>query len=133
MAEQMGVAGRVIFAGSTDQPADFYRAADFFVLPTRRDSCSLVVLEALAMGLPVISTVGNGACEVMANGTHGFVLDDPADVPALADAMRRLLGQSARQTLRQACLDLHRNISQEQHVRRMVAIYEEIVQERKPR
>ncbi|MFA6133864.1 MAG: glycosyltransferase family 4 protein [Phycisphaerae bacterium] len=130
MAERLGVAGCVVFAGSTDRPADFYQAADFFVLPTRHDSCSLVVLEALAMGLPVISTVCNGACETMVNGTHGFKLDDPADVPALADAMRRLLDPPSRQTMRQACLDLRGNISQEQHIRRMVAIYEEIVRER---
>ncbi|MFI5380029.1 MAG: glycosyltransferase family 4 protein [Tepidisphaerales bacterium] len=132
LAERLGVAGRVVFAGSTDRPADFYRAADFFVLPTRHDPCSLVVLEALAMGLPVISTVCNGACEAMAGGTHGFVLGDPADVPALADAMRQLLDRSVRQSMRQACLDLRGSISQEQHVRRMVAIYEEIVRARQP-
>ncbi len=58
-----GVADRIAFAGPVADPAAFYRAADFFVLPTRHDPCSLVVLEALAMGVPVISTRQNGACE----------------------------------------------------------------------
>jgi len=53
VARRHGVADRVIFAGPTVDPYAFYRAADFFVLPTRHDPCSLVVLEALAMGLPV--------------------------------------------------------------------------------
>ena len=74
LAAERGVSDRVIFAGSTTDPFAFYRAADFFVLPTRHDPCSLVVLEAIAMGVPVISTVFNGACEIMSDGKHGFVL-----------------------------------------------------------
>ena len=74
----------------------YYADADFFVLPTKHDPCSLVVLEALVMGLPVISTKFNGACEIMTDGVHGFVLDDPADVLRLADRMKRLLDPELR-------------------------------------
>src|SRR5204862_1397356 len=91
LAASLGVNHRVIFAGATTDPYAFYRAADFFVLPTRHDPCSLVVLEALAMGLLVVSTVFNGACEIMADGVHGFVLPDPTDIGALAGAMREML------------------------------------------
>jgi hypothetical protein len=52
-------------------------------------------------------------------------------VSALADAMRRLLDDSARQAMRQACLELRPSISQEQHVRRMVEIYGRIIQGRR--
>ncbi|CAA9380957.1 MAG: hypothetical protein AVDCRST_MAG64-640, partial [uncultured Phycisphaerae bacterium] len=69
----------LVHAGATRDVRPYYAAADLFVLPTRHDPCSLVVLEALAMGLPVISTRFNGACEVMADGAHGFVLPDPGD------------------------------------------------------
>ncbi len=127
MAEQLGVADRVVFAGPTSRPADFYRACDFFVLPTRHDPCSLVVLEALAMGLPVISTACNGACEAMAEGVHGLILPDPDNVPALADAMRQLLDWPKRQLMRRACLDLREQISQEQHVRRIVEVYRRVL------
>lgn len=96
LAKHLGVQERIIFCGPTAQAADFYAAADFFVLPTRHDSCSLAVLEALVMGLPVISTVFNGACEIMNDGRHGFVLSDPADVAALTAAMRRLLDPATR-------------------------------------
>ena len=81
--------------GQTVDPRSQYAAADFFVLPTRHDPCSLVVLEALAMGLPVISTRFNGACEIMTDGVHGFVLHDPKDVDALANAMRKMLDPDA--------------------------------------
>src|SRR5204862_7713294 len=104
IAKNLGVANRVNFAGATTDVRPFYRAADVFVLPTRHDPCSLVVLEALAMGVPVISTIFNGACEIMTEGLHGFVLRDPADVNALAEAMRRLSGAGCRDGVSRACL-----------------------------
>ena len=82
---------RVVFAGLATDPYPFYRAADFLLLPTRHDPCSLVVLEAIAMGLPVISTRYNGACEIMTDGKHGRVLADPTDLVTLSGAMREML------------------------------------------
>ena len=101
-----GVSDRVIFAGTTDSPADFYAAADFFILPTSYDSCSLVVLEALAMGLPIISTIFNGACEIMTGGAEGFVLQDPKNVPAQAEAMAKMLDPTRRAAMKAAALAL---------------------------
>jgi UDP-glucose:(heptosyl)LPS alpha-1,3-glucosyltransferase len=115
----------VIFAGRTDDPYAFYQAADFFVLPTRHDPCSLVVLEALAMGLPVISTVFNGACEIMTDGEHGFVLSDPADVGALAAAMGKLLDPRRREHMSRACLELRPRLAYAHHLDRLLAVYSE--------
>jgi UDP-glucose:(heptosyl)LPS alpha-1,3-glucosyltransferase len=129
-ARRLGIGQRIIFAGTTDSPAEFYSAADFFVLPTRHDSCSLVVLEALAMGLPTISTVFNGACEIMTPGRHGFVLENPGDVAALAAAMRRMLDPSARAAMRQACLELRGELSFDAHVERLEQIYADRIGER---
>ncbi|HSZ56834.1 MAG TPA: glycosyltransferase family 4 protein [Tepidisphaeraceae bacterium] len=124
LAQEHGVADRVIFAGPTDDPYAFYRAADFFVLPTRHDPCSLVVLEALAMGLPVISTVFNGACEIMTDAQHGYVLNDPADTDALASAMRHVLDPSLRQSLSAACLQLRPALSHDHHLDQLRQIYQ---------
>ena len=63
------------------------------------------------MGLPVISTVFNGACEIMNDGRHGFVLADPADAPMLTAAMRQLLDPTARAKMSQACLELRPSLS----------------------
>jgi UDP-glucose:(heptosyl)LPS alpha-1,3-glucosyltransferase len=126
LAQEVGVADRVIFAGTTDDPYAFYRAADFFVLPTRHDPCSLVVLEALAMGLPVISTAFNGACEVMVPGEHGFVLKDPADIDALAAAMRRMLDPENRRAMSNACLHLRPSLSYEHHLDELLALYRQV-------
>jgi UDP-glucose:(heptosyl)LPS alpha-1,3-glucosyltransferase len=124
-ARRLGIEKRIVFAGESKVAADFYAAADFFVLPTRHDSCSLVVLEALAMGVPVISTVFNGACEAMTSGLHGYVLEDPSNVSALADAMTRLLDPQIRAKMREACLALRPSLSQEAHLDRLEEIYRE--------
>ena len=112
------------FAGEVADPRPFYADADFFVLPTKHDPCSLVVLEALAMGLPVISTVFNGATEIMTDGVHGYVLKDPSDVGALADAMRKLLDPKRRRGMSGACLALRPKLSYEHHLDELMRIYD---------
>jgi UDP-glucose:(heptosyl)LPS alpha-1,3-glucosyltransferase len=124
LRNERGLADRVIFAGPTSDPYSFYAAADLFVLPTRHDPCSLVVLEAMAMGKPVISTVFNGACEIMTEGVHGYVLPDPRDVEALKRCYSRLLDDPARQKMSAACIELRPRLSQDQHVDRLLSIYE---------
>jgi UDP-glucose:(heptosyl)LPS alpha-1,3-glucosyltransferase len=123
LARRAGILPRVRFVGTTTDPVAFYRMADCFVLPTRHDPCSLAVLEALACGLPVVSTRFNGACEVMQDGIHGFVLDDPQDVPALAQRLRQITDHSTRQKMRDACVALRPSLSQDEHVRKVLDVY----------
>jgi UDP-glucose:(heptosyl)LPS alpha-1,3-glucosyltransferase len=123
-AAALGVGDRVIFAGPTTDAYSFYRAGDVFVLPTHHDPCSLVVLEALAMGLPTLTTVQNGAHEVMAEGTHGHVLTDPADAAAIAAAMRKMLDPGHRRAMSDACLALRPRLSYERHLDQLESLYE---------
>jgi UDP-glucose:(heptosyl)LPS alpha-1,3-glucosyltransferase len=124
LAKQLGIGERVYFVGPVSDPRAIYAAADMLVLPTRHDPCSLVVLEALAMGLPVITTRCNGASEIMEDGVHGFVLDDPEDVPALAEAMGKVGEVERRGRMREACLALRGMLAHERHVGRLIEIYE---------
>jgi UDP-glucose:(heptosyl)LPS alpha-1,3-glucosyltransferase len=123
-AAAAGIADRVIFAGPTTQPGAFYAASDFFVLPTKGDSCSLVVLEAVAMGLPVVTTACNGAAELLKPGREGFVLADPRDVDGLASAMEILTRQDERGRMAAACRLLRDRLSHETHVDRLLEIYD---------
>jgi UDP-glucose:(heptosyl)LPS alpha-1,3-glucosyltransferase len=90
LARRLGVADRVVFLGYRSDAANCYFAADFLVHPTFYDPCSLVVLEALACGLPVITTRYNGASELFA-ATEGFVVNDPHDHAELASCLGELL------------------------------------------
>lgn len=133
LARRLGVAGRVRFDGPRSDMPSVYAASDFLVLPTRHDPCSLVVLEALASGLPVLSTRANGACEIMTDGVHGRVLGRADDVPALADAMRAMLDPAARAAARDACLSLRPALSYERHLDDLLAIYARVIVSRRSR
>ena len=113
----------VQFVGRVADPRPYYKAADFFLLPTRHDPCSLVVLEALAMGVPVISTRQNGATEIMTDGVHGRVLADADDLDALAAAIRDLLAPQRRAAMREACLSLRGKLAFEHHLDELEGIY----------
>lgn len=126
-ARALGLADRVLFPGPTADPYVYYAAADFFVLPTRHDPCSLVVLESLAMGVPVISTRQNGACEVMTAGQHGYVLDSADDRTGLAGAMRALSNSQARARMSDACLALRPRLAYQSHLRTLLSIYSRAV------
>ncbi|MBX9742941.1 MAG: glycosyltransferase family 4 protein [Chthoniobacterales bacterium] len=75
------------FLGPIKKIELLYAAADLFILPTRYDPFSNASLEALAAGLPVITTRFNGCSEIMQEGVHGSVLDDPTDVSTCAAAL----------------------------------------------
>jgi UDP-glucose:(heptosyl)LPS alpha-1,3-glucosyltransferase len=123
-AERLNIAGRVHFTGPVADPRSYYREADFFLLPTRHDPCSLATLEALAMGLPVISTVFNGACEIMQQGVHGFVLPDAEDIGQIAGAIKKICDSSTRQGMRKACIELRPKLSFDAHIDRLLEIYD---------
>ena len=86
---QAGFASPLIrFLGvRSDLPA-LYGAADIFLLPTIYDPFSNASLEAIAAGLPVITTRANGCAEMIGDGRHGSVVEQPNDVPALARSLR---------------------------------------------
>lgn len=91
LAARLGIGGRVAFAGALAPAtvAELYRRHDALVHPSFYDPFPLVVVEALASGLPVVTTRRTGASEVLPPDA-GLLLDDPADAAALAAALFRL-------------------------------------------
>ena len=96
LARSLGLAQTVHFLGFHPDVRECYAASDFFVLPTYYDPCSLVVLEALACGLPVITTAQNGAGELISDGRQGYVLTSPAAGGELVAALDRMTDDSRR-------------------------------------
>ena len=96
LAEGLGVQERVHFLGRVDDMPALYQAADIFVLNTFYDACANAVLEALACGLPTISTTSNGSSAFL---VPKAVVDDPTDAAHLAERIRALIhqGRTARE------------------------------------
>jgi UDP-glucose:(heptosyl)LPS alpha-1,3-glucosyltransferase len=108
----------VQFLGEVADVTRLYAAADIFILPTIYDPFSNACLEALACGLPVITTRGNGFSEIIEDGVHGSVVDDAGNLVALRDAIRFWSDPSRRLTARSANMeraaqfDISRNVQQ---------------------
>lgn len=109
--EKRGLGGRVIFLGAQQDVKPYYGAADALVLPTLYDPFPNVALEAMASGLPVITSLKSGAAELIENGRNGFVCD-ALDVPTLITQLRavtpasaRTLGERARATVEPMSLE----------------------------
>ncbi|MCK8610147.1 glycosyltransferase family 4 protein [Agromyces sp. C10] len=83
MARSLGVGERVLFVGPRHDLAPFLSASDVFVLPSAYEANALVVLEALASGLPVVTTPVGYAPEIIVDGVNGHLVDrDPERVGA---------------------------------------------------
>jgi UDP-glucose:(heptosyl)LPS alpha-1,3-glucosyltransferase len=117
----------VQFLGEVVDMLRIYAAADIFILPTIYDPFSNACLEALACGLPVITTRSNGFSEIIQNGVHGSIVDQPGDLLTLRDAIRLWSdpsrGAAARSTNTQLAtrFDISRNIDETLAILRSVA------------
>lgn len=67
----------------------YYQCADIFVLPTLEDLCSLSVLEAMASGLPVLTTIYNGARQFVLEGVNGYIFD-PLNEDSVCNALKNI-------------------------------------------
>ena len=85
LAAQLGISDRVRFTGAQNEVKPFYGAADALILPTLYDPFPNVCVEALASGLPVLTSTGCGAAEWLGEGENGWVRD-ALDVEGFAAA-----------------------------------------------
>lgn len=95
IAEEAGVADRVVFSPPQRQIEDVFGAADLFVFPTFYEPFGNVITEAMASGLPVVTTRRAGAAEVITPGESGVLIEQPSDVRVLAEAIQPLLEDTA--------------------------------------
>jgi UDP-glucose:(heptosyl)LPS alpha-1,3-glucosyltransferase len=104
MAERLDILDRCQWETPRTDVIDLYAAADVYVSPSREDSFGLPVAEAMACGLPVVTSVFAGVSSSIRNGIEGFILDDPRDSGVLAallvkihgdETLRRRVGEAA--------------------------------------
>jgi UDP-glucose:(heptosyl)LPS alpha-1,3-glucosyltransferase len=108
----------VRFLGEVADIVRVYAAADIFILPTMYDPFSNACLEALACGLPVITTRSNGFSEIIEDGVHGSIVDHAGNLIGLRDAIRFWIDPSRRVAARSTNIerasqfDISKNVEQ---------------------
>ncbi|HWP59731.1 MAG TPA: glycosyltransferase [Candidatus Acidoferrales bacterium] len=145
MASWLGIRNRVLFIGGARELEKYYGAADVLVLPTRYDPFAAVCLEAMACGLPVITSAMNGAAELIEQESSGMVVARPGRrrmrdhlrdpkrllrrpflLPAPARSLRRamefFLDRERRAAAGERAARRARDFSQEEHLRQVIAV-----------
>lgn len=82
---------RVHFAGASSDVASFYAASDVFALPTQYEAWGLVITEAMACGLPALTSKLAGAAIAVREGENGALLENPRDVEEIRAKLKALL------------------------------------------
>ena len=100
MAQSLGIAEAVTFAGTQiDGLERYYRAADIFIMLSKFDTFGMVVLEAMAAGLPVIVSPNVGAKDLVEEAVNGYVLPEHQDVDAAANRIVQLSNMEQREAM----------------------------------
>ena len=114
LANELGILNNIIFTGYCSDISMLFAASDIFVFPSTFDAFGLVVLEAMASGIPAIVSGSTGASEIIDSGSDGFVVDYN-DSKMLSDIIKKLIenrefmtiiGKSARKKAEKYSWDL---------------------------
>jgi UDP-glucose:(heptosyl)LPS alpha-1,3-glucosyltransferase len=131
MAQALGIADAVTFAGTQVEGLErYYRAADVFVMLSAFDTFGMVVLEAMAAGLPVIVSPNVGAKDLVEEGVNGFVLPTPQGVDAAAGSIVRMTDDTTRHAMGAAAAQTAAMHDWERLAEKMENLYQAVLLER---
>ncbi len=125
LAAELGLADRVHFVGKTSRVADLMRSSDAMVFPSRYEAHPLVVMEALASGLPAIVSAGIATGESFADAC--ILIEDATDAKAFSAAIRQLLADTpARSRMSERGREVTKEMTWEKTGEQYVALYQSL-------
>jgi len=124
---QLSLDGRVHFLGYRREVPMIMRAVDLFVFPSRYEPFGMVITEAMATGLPVITAQTTGAAEIV-TPECGVVLQNPEDATALAQTLQLLQNSHLRQQMGAVGRSIVEQYSWAQMAQSYVELFEELIQ-----
>lgn len=126
MASKLGLEDRVTFLGYRKDIPKIMQAVDLLVFPSRYEACTLVLLEAMASGLPVVTSKTAGGAELVTPDC-GIVVDDPEDVEGLSSELKSLSGNPQKlKQMRQAARANAENHSWKRMAIQYLDLFEEL-------
>ena len=131
LALKCGLSDNLLFVGEERVLERYYGASDLLVLPTLYDPFSNVCLEALACGLPVITTKSNGAAEIIEEGKNGHVIEDARDKEEISRKISLFLSKDVREEMRNHAAASARPYTAAENAQKTLALYEKVFTKKK--
>jgi UDP-glucose:(heptosyl)LPS alpha-1,3-glucosyltransferase len=126
-AERLGVSDRVVFLNYVDDITSMYAAADIFLLLTFFDTCANVIVEAIASGLPVVTTKDAGSQVFIESKEMGWVVDDPRDHETVARAVSYYFPEKARIKAYAVSEKIYTRFSSTENIRKIQEVYRRVI------
>jgi UDP-glucose:(heptosyl)LPS alpha-1,3-glucosyltransferase len=132
IARELGLKRRVQFTGRRSDIERCYGAADLFLLPTAYEPFPNVNLEALACGLPVLTSQTAGGADVIEPGANGYLVSSVHAVDEMTDLIDQhfLLSAADRQEMQARCWLTAKDMTMERNVRETIELFEEVLLEK---
>jgi len=128
LAELKRVRERIIFVPHSNNLWEYYAASDVFVFPTIYEPFGLVIAEAMASGLPVITSRAAGAADLIIDGVNGLLLKEPSDVDDLTAKIELLLSDvELRKTMGERARETAENLSWDRVAQKTIDVYNRIL------
>ena len=129
-AKAIGIGNRVVFAGVQREAEKFYGASDIFVIPSLQEAFGNVVLEAMASGLPAVTTSLSGASEVMGGDLKNLILKDPLDAQGLAKIINKLIDEPLKKRLAKEAREIAKSYTLEANAKAIEALCYKVIEEK---
>jgi UDP-glucose:(heptosyl)LPS alpha-1,3-glucosyltransferase len=126
LAGELGIAPRVHFAGVQRDPKPYYAAADAFVMASLYEPFANASMEALATGLPVVTSTKSGAAEILEQGKTGYVCD-ALDIRGFSSAIDALANRERRLVMGAAARDLAENFTVDAMTAQLLNLYQRLL------
>lgn len=126
LAAKFDIDKNIIFVDYAGETEKYYAASDIFALPTFFDPFANVTLEAMASGVPVITTKKNGASEIIEDGKDGFIINTPLEIDALTEKIRDLLNPELRKEAGVKARKKAMNFTWDRMTEETLKVYDEI-------
>lgn len=130
LAARLGLADRLHLVGETAQVQRYYAAGDLMVLPTMYDPFSNVCLEAMACGMPVITTAENGAAELIREGENGYIQQNPLNAGELSRCLGECLERETLRSMGRAAWKTSLPFTREKNMQETMGVFSQVLKEK---
>jgi len=125
LAKSLGVEEKILYCGFSKEVHKYFASSDIFVLPTLYEPFGLVILEAMASGLPVIIPKNAGAAELIEDGKEGLLLNNPRDFNEIAEKINYLIeNEKEMKRMRRAARKKAEKYPWERTAKEMLEVFE---------